>query len=211
MNRLSSGPAALNRHPACTTRIDPRRDALAPLRAVTTQAAAASAAARSMALFIALAVTLCAPLPVRAAAPDEAPLDLRFGDFFVAPIGRAGLVPTERLLAAQGRRVRLTGYMVAQERPRIGHFFLTPRPVSMSVHSDGDADDLPPATVLVQMPPADAARPVLRTRGLLQLTGRLQVGRHEMADGRVVWVRLLLEPRPVPPESADAVAAPPRS
>jgi hypothetical protein len=45
------------------------------------------------------------------------------------------------------------------------------------------------------MPPEDRHLPLLRTRGLLQLTGRLQVGRFEMADGRVVWVQLQLDPR----------------
>jgi hypothetical protein len=124
------------------------------------------------------------------------PVELRFRDFFKAPHGPRGLEMTPALLAADGRRVRLTGYMVTQERPTRGYFFLAPLPLTMSVHSDGDADDLPPATVLVVMPAPDRELPVLRTRGLMQLTGQLQVGRHEMAGGRVVWVRLLLDPRP---------------
>lgn len=135
-------------------------------------------------------------LAVDAAPP--APVELRFRDFFKSPHGARGLEMTAALRAADGLRVRLTGYMVTQERPLRGHFFLTPLPLTMSVHSDGDADDLPPATVLVLMPQQDSDLPLLRTRGLLQLTGQLHVGRHEMADGRVVWVRLQLEPRPTP-------------
>ena len=125
----------------------------------------------------------------------EAVTVLRFRDFYQSPIGPAGLQMSRQLLAAHGLRVRLTGYMVSQESPLSGHFFLTPLPLSMSTDADGEADDLPPAHVLVQMPASDAAVPVLTTPGLLQLTGRLQVGRFEMPDGRVVWVRLWLEPR----------------
>lgn len=131
-------------------------------------------------------------------APNNAPIELKFRDFHKSPIGPAGLQLSPQLLAAHAQRVRLTGYMVAQEVPLLGHFFLTALPVAMSAHADGDADDLPPATVLVQMPEPESGLPVLATPGLLQLTGRLQVGRFEMLDGRVVWMRLLLEPRIAP-------------
>ena len=132
------------------------------------------------------------------ASAAAAPAELRFRDFFRYPIGPAGLEITDVLRAADGQRVRLTGYMVAQEGLLRGHLFLTPVPVTMSEPADGDADDLPAATVLVQMPEVDRDLPLLPARGLLQLTGTLRVGRHEMADGRIVWVRLLLEPRPEP-------------
>jgi hypothetical protein len=130
--------------------------------------------------------------------PSDAPLVLRFRDFYQSPIGPAGLQMSATLRAAHAQRVRLTGYMVAQEVPLAGHFFLTSLPVTMSAHADGEADDLPPSTVLVQMPEPESALPVLATPGLLQLTGRLQVGRFEMPDGRVVWLRLLLEPSAAP-------------
>ncbi len=132
------------------------------------------------------------------ATPTAGPLELKFRDFYQSPVGPAGLQPSAQLRAAHAQRVRLKGYMVAQEEPGVGHFFLTPLPVTMSAHADGEADDLPPSTVLVQMPDPDSALPVLATPGLLQLTGRLQVGRFEMRDGRVVWLRLLLEPRAAP-------------
>jgi hypothetical protein len=141
--------------------------------------------------------------PATGSGPQGA-LELRFRDFFQSPHGPLGLQMTTALRAADGLRVRLTGYMVTQEQPLCGHFFLTPLPLTMSVHSDGDADDLPPATVLVLMPAQDRDLPLLRTRGLLQLTGQLQVGRHEMADGRVVWVRLELEPRPAAAGEPDS-------
>lgn len=114
---------------------------------------------------------------------------------FRMPVGRAGLEPSARLRALQGQRVRITGYMVAQEDGSVGRFFLTPVPLRMSEHADGDADDLPPNTVLVLMPPAERALALPHTAGLLQLTGTLEWGRQVLDDGRVVWLRLQLDPR----------------
>ena len=124
------------------------------------------------------------------------PQDLKFREFFANPVGPRGLEISTTLQAAHGRRVRLTGYMVAQEDAPSGRFFLTPLPLRMSEHADGDADDLPPSSVLVVMPAQDSVRVLPHTPGLLQLTGVLQVGRHELAGGRVAWIRLLLDPRP---------------
>jgi hypothetical protein len=148
---------------------------------------------RAVALSL-LAAVFSAP----ASAALTPPAELRFADFFEMPIGARGVAIKPALLALDGQRVQITGYMVRQEQAMAGHFFLTPRPVSMSEHADGDADDLPPTTVLVVMPAPDERVEPLPTRGLLRLTGALKVGRHEMADGRVVWVRLLLEPRAAP-------------
>ena len=121
--------------------------------------------------------------------------DIRFRDFFSAPIGPAGLEIGPVLKASHGKRVRLTGYMVAQDEPPVARFFLAPLPLRMSEHADGEADDLPPSTVVVSMPVDDMTRPLPRVSGLMQLTGVLQVGRHELPDGRVTWVRLLLDPQ----------------
>lgn len=85
--------------------------------------------------------------------------------------------------------------MVQQENgSKPGQFFFTPRPVQMSEHADGDADDLPPATVLVTLAPEQAAWVVPHTRGLIQLQGVLSVGRQESSEGRVTWVQLQLNP-----------------
>ncbi|MCD2340858.1 hypothetical protein LRH25_10920 [Ideonella azotifigens] len=125
-----------------------------------------------------------------AQAADNAPQTLRFADFFQTPVGAAGLQPTERLLAAQDQQVRLVGWMVAQEDPAPGAFLLTARPVQMSEHADGDADDLPPATVLVRLP--DASRVLPHQPGLIELQGRLHYGRTVAPDGRVAWLELQL-------------------
>jgi len=68
---------------------------------------------------------------------EQAPaMVLRFSEFFAGPLGNAGLQPTDKLLAANGQRVRITGYMVTQEFPRPGRFFLTPRPRVRSSRAD---------------------------------------------------------------------------
>jgi hypothetical protein len=133
-------------------------------------------------------IGLCAP-----AAHAADTLDLKFRDFFANPIGPRGLQPSPALIAADGKHVRLTGFMVAQEDAPSGHFFFTPMPIRMSEHADGEADDLPPSTVVVEMPVDDNTRALPHTPGLLQLTGVLRVGRYQLADGRITWVRLQLD------------------
>ncbi len=120
--------------------------------------------------------------------------ELRFSQFFKSPIGPAGLELSDALLAADGRPVRLVGYMVAQEQARPGRFWLTPRPVRMSEHADGEADDLPAATVTVLLDPTQRERLVAHRDGLVLLTGTLSVGRVEDETGRVSWIRLRLPP-----------------
>ncbi len=146
---------------------------------------------------------LCAPssaqtstdTPAASATAQATPIALRFSDFFKFPVSSKGLEMSTALLQAQGKNVTLTGYMVQQENgAKPGQFLFTPRPVQMSEHADGDADDLPPATVLVKLAPEQAEWVVPHTRGLIQLQGRLSVGRQEGADGRVTWVQLQLNP-----------------
>ena len=121
--------------------------------------------------------------------------ELKFRDFFRMPVSSRGLEPTPILLAHNGRKVRLTGFMVAREDAQAGSFLLTPMPVRMSEHADGDANDLPLSTVLVIMPHADQHRPLLHQDAPMQLTGVLEWGRQEMPDGSVNWLRLRLDPR----------------
>ena len=97
-----------------------------------------------------------------------------------------------KLSSSEGQRVRLTGYMVQQEVPHMGRFMLSPRPVQMSEHADGEADDLPAALVTVYLDAAQKDWLIPYTRGLLSVTGNLSVGRLEESDGRVSWVRLVL-------------------
>jgi hypothetical protein len=128
-------------------------------------------------------------------AVDAAPssvVALNFRDFFKSPIGSQGLEISPRLQQAHGQRVRLVGYMVQQEVPTPGVFMLTPRAVQMSENADGDADDLPAATVLVQLDAEHRDWVLAHARGLIAVEGVLDVGREEGAKGRVSWVRLRL-------------------
>lgn len=148
--------------------------------------------ARMRPLLALLTLIALGATPVARAA--ELPPLLAFGDFFVRPIGPRGLEPTPRLLAAHGREVRLVGFMVQREHAQPGRFLLAPRPVTMAEHADGEADDLPAATITVLLPEAQRARVVAQQVGPLVLTGRLDYGPAEDESGRVSWLRLQLAP-----------------
>jgi hypothetical protein len=122
----------------------------------------------------------------------QTPVDLAFREFYQQPQGPRGPQITDTLRRADGQTVRLTGFMVQQEVPQPGRFMLSPRPVQMSEHADGDADDLPLALATVYLDPEQQDWVVPYTRGLIALTGTLEVGRFEEVDGRVSWVRLRL-------------------
>lgn len=117
---------------------------------------------------------------------------LKFRDFYKLPVGPLGLEMTETLRQADKKAVTLVGYMVQQDSPLPGRFMLTPRPVQMSEHADGEADDLPPAMVVVYLDTSQQNWVVPHLRGLVSLTGVLSVGQQDEAAGRTSWVRLHL-------------------
>lgn len=128
--------------------------------------------------------------------------ELRFRDFFRAATGPIGLDISDTLRQADGQSVRLMGYMVQQEGATPGCFLLTPRPLQLGVPADHAATDLPPATVLVTLDPAQQDWAVPHVQGLVAVRGKLSIGRHEAIDGRVSRVRLQLDPDAV--RSMDA-------
>ena len=144
---------------------------------------------------LASANSTTSPSTTATPSPSPSPELLSFKEFFQFPVGPRGLDIHPRLQQANGQPVRLRGYMVQQDHgSHRGQFLFTPRPVQMSEHADGDADDLPPATVLVKLAPAQSTWVVPHTPGLIELAGILSVGRHEADDGRVTWVQLQLQP-----------------
>lgn len=153
---------------------------------------------------LALLALAALPAALPATAQTAAPVELAFADFFVQPIGPRGLEPTARLKAAAGREVRLVGFMVQREQPQAGRFLLAPRPVSMSEHADGEADDLPAATVTVLLPEPQRQRVVAHQGGPVALTGRLAYGPAEDETGRVSWLRLHLAPEALAAQPAAA-------
>ncbi|QDL55348.1 hypothetical protein [Rhodoferax aquaticus] len=129
-----------------------------------------------------------------ATSPSQDLPEIKFRDFFRSSSKAGGLELGDALLQAKGTSARLVGYMVKQETPSLGRFMLTPRPVQMSEHADGEADDLPVATVMVYLDPSQSAWVVPHTRGLIEVRGVVDVGRFEEKDGRVSWIRMQLAP-----------------
>lgn len=165
-----------------------------------------------LAASLACATLVYCHVPARAAATPEtatatSPNELPFSAFFRRPIGPRGLELSEALLQADGREMRLTGYMVSQETPQPGRFLLAAQPVRMSEDADGAADDLPPGTVTVLLDESQRERIVAHQSGLLALTGRVSVGRAEEPGGRVSWVRLQLAPQALAPGAPSTAAA----
>ena len=115
--------------------------------------------------------------------------ELKFSDFFVQPVGARGLTLTDKLRRLDGKRVRLLGYMVQEEKPTPGIFILSPYPAQIHDHDNALADDLPPSVVHVSVP-TSRDQPVPHSPRLLLLTGTLSVGNRTEADGRISMVRL---------------------
>ncbi|MFC4821546.1 hypothetical protein [Dokdonella ginsengisoli] len=129
-------------------------------------------------------------------APPAGVADLKFRDLFKLPVGPKGLEPTDKLAGLDGKRVRIVGYMVQQEPPLAGSFILSPLPVVAGDADDSFADDIPASAIFVVLPKsADTVVPPLA--GLIQLTGTLRVGAHEMPGaGRVAPAVLELDREP---------------
>jgi hypothetical protein len=127
--------------------------------------------------------------------PDDAVPRLKFRELFRPP-GRRGLEYSEQTRSLDGKRVRILGYMAAQDEKRPGMLLLTPLPFTLHEHEYGLAEDLPSTTVHVFLPEAEREKVLPLTPGLLLLTGTLSVGPRQEADGRSSLVRLALDPRP---------------
>ena len=120
--------------------------------------------------------------------------ELHFSELFMMPIGPKGLEFNPRLLSVIGQRVRIKGFMVQHENgPAEGQFLLASRPVKMSEHADGEADDLPAATILVRLSPDQSTWRLPHIAGLIQLEGILSAGRQEDRNGRISWLSLDME------------------
>jgi hypothetical protein len=119
--------------------------------------------------------------------------DLKFSEMFRMPVGPKGLEPTEKLLSLEGKRIRMVGYMVKQEREFTDYLILTPTPVEMGDEDESLSDDLPVTSLFVHLAPGTAAKALPNVQGLMQLTGTLRLGAHEEPDGHVSSIRLELD------------------
>jgi hypothetical protein len=119
--------------------------------------------------------------------------ELKFDEFFVRPVGPKGLTLTEKLRRLDGKRVRMIGYMVEQDKGVPGVFLFSALPIQLHDHDAALADDLPAAVVHVSVPTCRDQR-IPHARGRMLLTGVLSIGPRDEPDGRVSNVRLALDP-----------------
>ena len=118
--------------------------------------------------------------------------ELKFCDFFVTPVGPRGLEWTDNLRQLDGKKVRILGYMVQEEKQTPGVFILSPYPAQIHEHDNALADDLPPSVVHV-ISPSHGGQVVPHTPQLLLLTGKLQIGNRPEPGGRMSAVRLTID------------------
>jgi len=117
------------------------------------------------------------------------PAALAFLDFF-RPVP-AKLQPSDKLLALDGQRVRIVGFMARMEDGPAGAFYLASRPVSCDEGGAGTGD-LPPDAVLVVVPwSAGAEIPFLA--GPLEVVGVLHLGAATRPDGAPARIRIVLD------------------
>ena len=130
---------------------------------------------------------------VQAAAPTP-PVPLSFSEMLVP--SPTALQPSPKLLAMNGKRVRLSGYMVKTAESLLGAFYLTQHPTFCDEEGAGTAD-LPPACVRVVVRGAKNRLLSFVGRPLI-VTGILEVGPKTEPDGQVSHLRLILDgPEPV--------------
>ena len=146
--------------------------------------------------------------------------ELRFSDFFKMPVGPKGLEMTERMHALAGKTVRLVGFFVYEDwttcgcpeepamqakkksrRPAApawmkhvipGRAILSAVPTSVSLGHYGLGDELPPQTAYVHIA-SRFGEPVAFKPGLYSVTGKLEIGTKEEAEGRLSFVRIAVE------------------
>ncbi len=124
-------------------------------------------------------------------APVAGITDLKFNEFYKTPVGPKGLELTPKLINLIGKKVRIVGYMAKTEPATAGMFVLSPFPVDLGDEDEKLVDDFPPNAVFVQLSDKSLAVPTIQ--GLIKLTGTLQVGSFEEADGHVSTFRLELD------------------
>lgn len=127
-----------------------------------------------------------------AADPSSEPTALEFQSFFKMPIGPKGLEVSTKVKQSSGKQVWLTGYMVKSEVPTPGAFMLSPRPIQMSEHADGDANDLPASVCWVYLDESQKNWVVPHAAGPITVMGQFNFKRVEAPDGTVAWFHLQL-------------------
>jgi hypothetical protein len=121
------------------------------------------------------------------------PIALEFQSFFKMPVGPKGLEVTDKVTQANGQFVRLQGFMVKTETPMHGSFVLSPRPVQLSEHADGDANDLPASVCWIYLDSTQKNWIVPHAPGPISVEGIFSFKRMEAPDGSIGWFHLQLK------------------
>jgi hypothetical protein len=114
---------------------------------------------------------------------------IEFADFY--RFGPQAPELTEKVMELHGKKVTLVGFMVEMSMAPKGGFYLAPYPALCDESGAGRAG-LPPVSVLVVAPSAKG-KPIAHVPGALEVTGVLDVGNKESADGEVWTIRLLVQ------------------
>jgi len=137
-----------------------------------------------------LVAALAAPGSLQA---SREPSRLELAKLYVTTGTGARVAPEVEALA--GRRVRVVGFMAKMEEyvPR-GALYLTRMPVETE-EGGGGTGDLPPGALRVEVPHL-AEKEIEWIPGAVEVIGTLQVGRAEDEEGRVSWLRVVVEDPP---------------
>jgi hypothetical protein len=120
------------------------------------------------------------------AAAGEAVVRLGFSEFFASGSSR-GLVFSEKLRGLNGNNVVISGYMAPPLKPSLDFFVLTLQPMAICPFCDSDAS-WPDNIVVVYL---KHGKTIEATTNALQVTGRLDIGRHvDETTGFVSQIRI---------------------
>jgi hypothetical protein len=131
-------------------------------------------------------------------APNELP-QLDLSKLYVS--NGMGIHVAPEVEALAGHRIRVVGYLARMEEyvPR-GAVYLTRLPVETE-EGGGGTGDLPPGALRVEVPRL-AGEEIEWVPGAVEVIGTLQVGRAEDEEGRVSWLRVVVDD---PPSTTKAV------
>ena len=128
-------------------------------------------------------------VPTAPQSRESSVVTLSFKEFF--ELERGELKPSARLLALNGKHVRLIGFMVQMENTPSGAFYLCEHPIFCDEEGGGTAD-LPPESVLVLVS-SYSGKTISFIPGALEVTGTLEYGRKEGPDDQISFIRLILD------------------
>lgn len=152
---------------------------------------------------LALALVLCSAPDSAASRSLEEPPRLDLARLYVSTASTTRIAP--EVEALRGRRVRAVGYMARMEDAPKGAFYLTRFPVEAEEGGAGTGD-LPPGALRIEIPRL-AGEEVAWVPDVVEAVGTLEVGRAEDAEGRVSWLRVVVDgPSAPPPAASDSSA-----